>query len=104
MEAGQKKLLTTLARNLDTQTESIRKGTYVPDGLALTNVFAGFYAKDKLGIPRSQPTPVDVSAEGMKKQSKKLAKGTGVTYSGIKTSSQGLLTGAKTEKKTLLGG
>jgi hypothetical protein len=50
----------------------------------------------------STPTPVDVSAEGMKK--KKLARGTGVTYSGVKTSSQGLLTGANTEKKTLLGG
>jgi hypothetical protein len=36
-------------------------------------------------------------------KNKKL-KGTGVTYSGIKTSSQGLLTGAITEKKTLLGG
>ena len=104
MEAGRKKLLTTLARNLDDQTESIRKGTFVPNRLVLTNVFAGFYAKDQLGIPRSQPTPVDVSAEGMKKKSKTLAKGTGVTYSGIKTSSQGLLTGAKTEKKTLLGG
>ena len=50
----------------------------------------------------SKPMPVDVSATGMKK--KTLSKGTGVTYSGIKTSSQGLLTGAKTEKKTLLGG
>ena len=53
-------------------------------------------------IQISKPMAVDVSAEGMKK--KNLAKGTGVTYSGIKTSSQGLLTGAKTEKKTLLGG
>ena len=53
-------------------------------------------------VVTSTPTPVDVSAEGMKK--KTLAKGTGVTYSGIKTSSQGLLTGAITEKKTLLGG
>ena len=35
---------------------------------------------------------------------KNLARGTGVTYSGVRTSSQGLLTGAKTEKKTLLGG
>jgi hypothetical protein len=50
----------------------------------------------------STPMAVDVSAEGMKK--KNLPKGTGVTYSGIRTSSQGLLTGAKTEKKTLLGG
>ena len=53
-------------------------------------------------VVTSTPTPVDVSAAGMKK--KNLTKGTGVTYSGIKTSSQGLLTGAKTEKKTLLGG
>ena len=53
-------------------------------------------------VVTSTPTPVDVSAAGMKK--KTLAKGTGVTYSGVKTSSQGLLTGANTEKKTLLGG
>ena len=53
-------------------------------------------------VSRSEPIPVDVSAEGMKK--KNLARGTGVTYSGVRTSSQGLLTGAKTEKKTLLGG
>ena len=57
-----------------------------------------------ISITRSTPMPVDVSAEGMRKKSKTLAKGTGVTYSGIKTSSQGLLTGAITEKKTLLGG
>ena len=53
-------------------------------------------------LGKSVATPVDVSAEGMKK--KTLARGTGVTYSGVRTSSQGLLTGAKTEKKTLLGG
>ena len=53
-------------------------------------------------VVTSTPTPVDVSAEGMKK--KTLTKGSGVTYSGVKTSSQGLLTGAITEKKTLLGG
>ena len=53
-------------------------------------------------VVTSTPTPVDVSAEGMKK--KNLPRGTGVTYSGVKTSSQGLLTGANTEKKTLLGG
>ena len=52
---------------------------------------------------KSTPMSVDVSAEGMKKKSNAL-KGTGVSYSGIRTSSQGLLTGAKTEKKTLLGG
>ena len=53
-------------------------------------------------LAKSTPTPVDVSAEGMKK--KNLTRGTGVTYSGVRTSSQGLLTGAITEKKTLLGG
>ena len=54
-------------------------------------------------IQISKPMAVDVSADGMRKKSKAL-KGTGVTYSGIRTTSQGLLTGAKTEKKTLLGG
>jgi hypothetical protein len=54
-------------------------------------------------VVTSTPTPVDVSADGMRKKSKAL-KGTTVSYSGIKTSSQGLLTGVKTEKKTLLGG
>jgi hypothetical protein len=57
-----------------------------------------------LAAAKKKSSTVDVSAEGMKKQSKTLARGTGVTYSGIRTSSQGLLTGAKTEKKTLLGG
>ena len=56
-----------------------------------------------ISITRSAPMAVDVSAEGMRKKSNAL-KGTGVSYSGIRTSSQGLLTGAKTEKKTLLGG
>ena len=56
-----------------------------------------------LGGTKSTPMAVDVSAEGMKKKSNAL-KGTGVTYSGVRTSSQGLLTGAITEKKTLLGG
>ena len=51
---------------------------------------------------KSTPTTVDVSAEGMKK--KNLARGTGVTYSGVRTTSKGLLTQAKIEKKTLLGG
>jgi hypothetical protein len=84
-----------------------------PDGAKIAemtgaNTF-GDFAKMTMGqmpiggtIGKSKPTPVDVSAEGMKK--KNLARGTGVTYSGVKTSSQGLLTGAKTEKKTLLGG
>ena len=53
-------------------------------------------------IQISKPMAVDVSAEGMKK--KTLTRGTGVSYSGVRTSSQGLLTGANTEKKTLLGG
>jgi hypothetical protein len=53
-------------------------------------------------IQISKPSLVDVTAEGMKK--KNLPRGTGVTYSGVRTSSQGLLTGVKTEKKTLLGG
>jgi hypothetical protein len=56
-----------------------------------------------LQASKSTPMSVDVSAEGMKKKSTAL-KGTTVSYSGIKTSSQGLLTGVKTEKKTLLGG
>jgi hypothetical protein len=55
-------------------------------------------------IQISKPSLVDVTAEGMKKKSKTLTRGTGVTYSGVKTSSQGLLTGARTDKKTLLGG
>jgi hypothetical protein len=53
-----------------------------------------------INITKSKPTAVDVSAEGMKK---KLARGTGVTYSGVKTSSRGLLSDVKLEKKTLLG-
>ena len=52
-------------------------------------------------VKNSTPTPVDVSAEGMKK--KNLVKGTGVTYSGVRTSSRGLLSDVKLEKKTLLG-
>jgi hypothetical protein len=54
-------------------------------------------------VTKSTPMSVDVSADGMRKKSKAL-KGTTVSYSGVRTSSQGLLTGAKTEKKTLLGG
>jgi hypothetical protein len=52
-------------------------------------------------VKNSTPTPVDVSVEAMKK--KTLTKGTSVSYSGIKTTSRGLLTDAKLEKKTLLG-
>ena len=60
-------------------------------------------------VTPSTPTPVDVSAAGMamearKNKTLKGSRGSGVTYSGVKTSSQGLLTGAITEKKTLLGG
>jgi hypothetical protein len=84
-----------------------------PDGAKIAemtgaNTF-GDFAKMTMGqmpiggtIAKSKPTSVDVTAEGMKK--KNLPRGTGVTYSGVRTSSQGLLTGAKTEKKTLLGG
>ncbi len=60
-------------------------------------------------VKQSTPIPVDVSAAGMamearKNKTLKGSRGTGVTYSGVKTSSQGLLTGARTDKKTLLGG
>ena len=60
-------------------------------------------------VTTSTPTPVDVSATGMAMEARKTkalkgSRGTGVTYSGVRTSSQGLLTGAITEKKTLLGG
>ena len=84
-----------------------------PDGAKISemtgaNTF-GDYVKMTMGqmpiggtISKSVATPVDVSAEGMKK--KTLTRGTNVSYSGIKTSSQGLLTGARTDKKTLLGG
>jgi hypothetical protein len=67
-----------------------------------TRSFMESQGLSNINIKRSIPMAVDVSAEGMKK--KNLPRGTGVTYSGIRTSSQGLLTGAKTEKKTLLGG
>ena len=83
-----------------------------PDGAKIAemtgaNTF-GDFAKMTMGqmpiggtIAKSKPTAVDVSAEGMKK--KNLARGTGVTYSGVRTTSKGLLTQAKIEKKTLLG-
>ena len=63
-------------------------------------VSKGMFTKTK--VTSSTPMAVDVSAEGMKK--KNLPRGTTVSYSGIKTSPQGLLVGANTEKKTLLGG
>ena len=53
-----------------------------------------------INITKSKPTVVDVSSEGMKK---KLTRGIGVTYSGVRTSSRGLLSDVKLEKKTLLG-
>ena len=86
-----------------------------PDGAKIAemtgaNTF-GDFAKMTMGqmpiggtLSKSTPMAVDVSAEGMRKKSKTLTRGTGVTYSGVRTSSQGLLTGAITEKKTLLGG
>ena len=67
----------------------------------------GDFAKMTMGqipiggtLTKSVATSVDVSSEGMKK---KLTRGTGVTYSGVRTSSKGLLTDVKLEKKTLLG-
>ena len=60
-------------------------------------------------LAKSIPMAVDVSAAGMAMEARKTktlkgSRGSGVTYSGVKTSSQGLLTGVNTEKKTLLGG
>ena len=60
-------------------------------------------------VVTSAPKPVDVSSTGMAMEARKTktltgSRGSGVTYSGVKTSSQGLLTGAITDKKTLLGG
>ena len=86
-----------------------------PDGAKIAemtgaNTFGDFAKMTMRQMPiggtlsKSTPMAVDVTAEGMKKKSKTLTRGTGVTYSGVKTSSQGLLTGANTEKKTLLGG
>ena len=49
----------------------------------------------------STPEIHDVTVEGIKK---KFNKGTNVSYSGIRTTSKGLLTDANVEKKTLLGG
>jgi hypothetical protein len=78
---------------------SLRRGE---GGVAIPKLL--YHLSKPTSLTKSTPMSVDVSAEGMKKKSKTLARGTGVTYSGVKTSSQGLLTGAKTEKKTLLGG
>jgi hypothetical protein len=51
-------------------------------------------------VKQSIPEVHDVTVEGIKK---KFNKGTNVSYSGIKTTSKGLLTDANIEKKTLLG-
>ena len=50
-------------------------------------------------INPSTPTPVDVTIK-----KKTLTRGTGVTYSNIKTSPEGLLNQTNVQKKTLLGG
>ena len=105
MEAGRKKLLLTLARSLDAQTESIRKGTFVPDGgKVLLNWFGGMYAKKELGIPLNQPTPVDVIAPKKKYASIGKTQMTSGRRSTIQTSSTGLMSKATVGKKTLLGG
>ena len=51
-------------------------------------------------VKQSIPEVHDVTVEGIKK---KFNKGTNVSYSGIRTTSKGLLTDANIEKKTLLG-
>jgi len=51
-------------------------------------------------VKNSVPEVHDVTVEGIKK---KFNKGTNVSYSGIRTTSKGLLTDANVEKKTLLG-
>ena len=89
---------TNAIKNLTTGVKMIEAGSSDQEARS----FLQSQGLSNINITRSTPIPVDVSAEGMKK--KTLARGTGVTYSGVRTSSQGLLTGAKTEKKTLLGG
>jgi predicted transcriptional regulator len=51
-------------------------------------------------VKNSVPEVHDVTVEGIKK---KFNKGTNVSYSGIRTTSKGLLTDVNVEKKTLLG-
>jgi len=51
-------------------------------------------------VKQSMPEVHDVTVEGIKK---KFNKGTNVSYSGIRTTSKGLLTDANVEKKALLG-
>jgi selenophosphate synthase len=50
-------------------------------------------------VSTSEPVVVDVIAK-----KKTLTRGTGVTYSNIKTSPDGLLNQTEVQKKTLLGG
>jgi hypothetical protein len=65
--------------------------------------FKGINTAISLGIIKavtpSEPVVVDVIAK-----KKTLTKGTGVTYSNIKTSPDGLLNQTEVQKKTLLGG
>ena len=89
---------TKAIKNLTTGVKMMEAGSSDQE----TRSFLQSQGLSNINITRSTPMAVDVSAEGMKK--KTLSRGTGVTYSGVRTSSQGLLTGAKTEKKTLLGG
>jgi len=51
-------------------------------------------------VKQSTPEVHDVTVEGIKKR---FDRGTNVSYSRIRTSSKGLLTDVKLEKKTLLG-
>ena len=100
---GMGRILRKAAPQIVSKLEKISPSTNTQGGLGgivrksiplLANAF-------KKLIP-STPESVDVSAEGMKK--KNLARGTGVIYSGVRTTSRGLLTDVKLEKKTLLGG
>jgi hypothetical protein len=81
-----------------------------PDGAKIAemtgaNTF-GDFAKMSMGqmpiggtIAKGIATTVDVTVK-----KKTLTKGTGVTYSNIKTSPEGLLNQTNVQKKTLLGG
>ena len=89
---------TNAIKNLTTGVKMMEAGSSEQEARS----FMESQGLSNINITRSTPTPVDVSAEGMKK--KTLTRGTNVSYSGIRTTSKGLLTGAKTEKKTLLGG
>ena len=65
-----------------------------------TRSFLSSQGLTNINITKSTPEIHDVTVEGIKK---KFNKGTNVSYSGIRTSSKGLLTDVKLEKKTLLG-